>query len=229
MKCVAENVRSIQETIASVCQRIGRNPNEITIIAVTKTFPNEKIIEATQSNIFDIGENFVQELKPKHEAINNERIRWHFIGHLQKNKVKYIAPWIHLIHSVDSLELAKEIDKHSEKNNRKVNILLEVRTTNEETKHGIRPEETIILAKQISLLKNISLNGLMTVGPLSENVEDTRTSFKMLHDLKNDLCTNGIVAPQLSMGMSGDYEVGIEEGATLIRLGTALFGERVYQ
>ncbi|MBM4165731.1 MAG: YggS family pyridoxal phosphate-dependent enzyme [Ignavibacteria bacterium] len=228
MQSIAENVRSVKENIASICKRTGRNPNEITIVAVTKTFPKEIILEVLQTNLFDIGENFVQELREKKEQIHDERIRWHFIGHLQRNKVKYIAPWISVIHSVDSVELAVEINKRAEQSSRTIEVFLEVHTTNEDTKHGIKPEETILIAKEMQKFSNIHLNGLMTMGPLSDNAEDARPSFKMLRKLKTDLYYNGIDAPQLSMGMSGDYEIAIEEGATMIRLGTALFGERKY-
>ena len=228
MQTVAENVYSLQQNIHSVCKKTGRNPSEITIVAVTKVFPFEKIIEASNAGIFDIGENFVQELREKKDKVTNERVRWHFIGHLQKNKVKYIAPWIHLIHSVDSLELAMEINKRAEQSNRIIDILLEVHTTDEETKNGIQPEETITIAKEIQKLKNLKLNGLMTMGPLSDNAEDARPSFRTLRELITELRNNGIETQHLSMGMSGDYEIAIEEGATLVRLGTAIFGERIY-
>ena len=224
MQTVAENVRSTLENISSICKRIGRNPNSVTIVAVTKVFPVEKIIEANNAGIFDIGENFVQELREKKDKVTNERVRWHFIGHLQKNKVKYIAPWIHLIHSVDSLELAMEINKRAEQSNRIIDILLEVHTTDEETKNGIQPEETITIAKEIQKLKNLKLNGLMTMGPLSDNAEDARPSFRTLRELITELRNNGIETQHLSMGMSGDYEIAIEEGSNMIRLGRAIFG-----
>ncbi|MBS4029270.1 MAG: YggS family pyridoxal phosphate-dependent enzyme [Ignavibacteriales bacterium] len=229
MQSVAENVRSIQQNIRSVCKRIGRNSDEISLVAVTKIFPVEKIIEVNQSGIFDIGENFVQELREKKEKLSDEQIRWHFIGHLQKNKVKYIAPWIHLIHSVDSLELCEEINKRAIQHQRIIEVLIEVNSSNEESKYGVKPEGTLWLAKEMQKYSNIKLNGLMTMGPLSENAEDARSCFRMIRELRNEIQQSGINAQHLSMGMSGDYEIAIEEGATLLRLGTAIFGERIYQ
>ena len=225
---IAENLRKIKENIASAYRRSKRTTDEITLVAVTKIFPCETIEEAIRNGIIDIGENFVQELREKKERISDEYIRWHFIGHLQKNKVKYIAPWVYMVHSVDSLSLADELDKRAEQTKRTINFLLEIHTTNEPSKHGIVPEQTLKIAQQLQQFQNISLQGLMTIGPLSENPEDARPSFRLLRELKDDLLCSGINAPQLSMGMSGDYEIAIEEGATIIRLGTALFGKRIY-
>ena len=225
---IAENLQKIKENIASVCKKSNRNSDEIVLVAVTKIFPPEVIQEAARAGIYDFGENFVQEIRDKKEKILNSDIRWHFIGHLQTNKVKYIAPWIFLIHSVDSLSLASELDKRAEQANRKINFLLEIHTTNEATKYGIIADITLHFAQELQKFKNIQLQGLMTMGPLSEKPEDARTSFRCLRELREDLFNNGINAPHLSMGMSGDYEVAIEEGATIIRLGTALFGKRIY-
>lgn len=180
---VSENILKIKQKIWEVCQKVGRNPDEITIVAVTKTVPVEKIKEAINAGIYDIGENRVQELLEKRNSLEN--VRWHFVGHLQTNKVKYIVNFIHLIHSVDSLKLALEIDKRAEKINRPVDVLIEVNTSGEKTKYGVKPEETIEIVKQISEnCKFVHIKGLMTLAAYSPDPENARPMFKMLKKLK---------------------------------------------
>ncbi|CUS78351.1 hypothetical protein JGI7_00204 [Candidatus Kryptonium thompsonii] len=225
---VSENILKIKQKIWEVCQKVGRNPDEITIVAVTKTVPVEKIKEAINAGIYDIGENRVQELLEKRNSLEN--VRWHFVGHLQTNKVKYIVNFIHLIHSVDSLKLALEIDKRAEKINRPVDVLIEVNTSGEKTKYGVKPEETIEIVKQISEnCKFVHIKGLMTLAAYSPDPENARPMFKMLKNLSDEIAKlnlKNVEMKHLSMGMSNDYWIAIEEGATIVRIGTAIFGPR---
>ncbi len=225
---VSENILKIKQKIWEVCQKVGRNPDEITIVAVTKTVPVEKIKEAINAGIHDIGENRVQELLEKRDSVEN--VRWHFVGHLQTNKVKYIVDFIHLIHSVDSLKLALEIDKRAGKINRPIDVLIEVNTSGEETKYGVKPEETIELAKQISEnCKFVRVKGLMTLAAYSPDPENARPMFKLLKNLSDEIAKlnlKNVEMRHLSMGMSNDYLIAIEEGATIVRIGTAIFGSR---
>jgi len=225
---VSENILKIKQKIWEVCQKVGRNPDEITIVAVTKTVPVEKIKEAINAGIYDIGENRVQELLEKRNSLEN--VRWHFVGHLQTNKVKYIVNFIHLIHSVDSLKLALEIDKRAEKINRPVDVLIEVNTSGEKTKYGVKPEETIEIVKQISEnCKFVHIKGLMTLAAYSPDPENARPMFKMLKNLSDEIAKlnlKNVEMKHLSMGMSNDYWIAFEEGATIVRIGTAIFGPR---
>lgn len=223
---VSENIQNIQNRIVSACVRVSRKPEEIKIVAVTKTFGSDSIREAVKADIFDIGENYVQELSRKHDEVNDSRIRWHYIGHLQTNKVKYIVDWIHLIHAVDSLRLGEEISKWAVKIGRTIDVLVEVNTTGETSKFGVQPSDVFDLVINLKKLSSINVSGLMTMGQMSDNPEESRTSFKMLKGIKKSLEQNNYVLPHLSMGMSNDFEVAIEEGATIIRLGTAIFGVR---
>jgi PLP dependent protein len=228
-KMVAENVETIKNRIQEVCLRCGRKPEDVLLLGVSKTFGIEKVREAVSAGLFDLGENYTQELQDKRNQLNDARVRWHFIGHLQTNKVKYIADYIHLIHSVDNDRVAEEIQKRAEKTNRTVDVLIEVHTTDEATKFGVLPEKTIELIKCISALDRVKVQGLMTMGPFSDDPEDSRPSFRQLADLGTMITKEGIenVAMQhFSMGMSHDFEVAIEEGATIVRIGTMLFGER---
>jgi pyridoxal phosphate enzyme (YggS family) len=171
----------------------------------------------------------VQELLQKKEALGIQQIRWHFIGHLQSNKVKYIAEWIHLIHAVDNLALAQEIDKRARQANRTIECLIEVNTTGEQTKFGVKPDETMEFVESLSDLKNICVAGLMTIGPFLPDPEGSRPMFRRLRILKDEMAQlklQNVAMKHLSMGMTGDFEVAIDEGATLIRIGTAIFGKR---
>jgi pyridoxal phosphate enzyme (YggS family) len=171
----------------------------------------------------------VQELSEKREALNDPGIRWHYIGHLQSNKAKSIIDYVHLIHSVDNEHLAQELDRRAEKANRTLDILLEVHTTSETTKFGVLPAKAVEMAKAISILKNVRIQGLMTMGPFSDDPEDSRRSFQQLADLKHKLDKEGIEnvsTRHLSMGMTHDFQVAIEEGATIVRIGTGIFGKR---
>jgi PLP dependent protein len=225
---IAENIEKIRTRIAGTCKRIGKNPDEICVIVVTKTILPDKIIETYNTGQKIFGENKVQELLTKIDKVPGD-IQWHMIGHLQKNKVKFIAGFIDIIHSVDSYELALEINKYAEKFNRTIPILIQVNTSGEISKFGIEPDKTIELVEEISVLKNVKIIGLMTIGMFSEDPEIVRPCFKLLRNLKEDIIKSNIENVEmnhLSMGMTNDFEVAIEEGATMIRIGTAVFGDR---
>jgi PLP dependent protein len=226
---VAENLIEVRNRIVAVCGRSGRKPQDVLLVAVSKTFGWENVREAIGAGQQDFGENYVQELAEKRRAVDDPNVRWHYIGHLQSNKARDIVEFVHLVHSVDNEHLAKELDRRAEKTGRTIDILLEVHTTEEATKFGVLPSKTIDLAKSIAGLKRVRIRGLMTMGPFSEDPNDSRPSFRQLGDLKRGIEAEGIdnvIMRHLSMGMTHDFEVAIEEGATIVRIGTAIFGER---
>lgn len=224
---IAQNVVNIRNRIAAACRRVGRNPEEITLVAVTKRFGTAEIREVLAAGVTDLGENYVQELLAKRRELGEIAARWHFIGHLQTNKVRQIADWIYAVQSVDSARCAREISAHAGKAGRTVEVLVEVNTTGEVSKSGISPDDAAGLAREISTLPAVRLAGLMTMGPLAENPEESRPAFRALANLRNRLSAEGFSLPRLSMGMTNDFEIAIEEGATIVRIGTALFGTRV--
>lgn len=226
---IRENIDTIRRRIAIACARCGRDPNDITLVAVSKTFAAEAIAEAYDAGISDIGENYVQELLAKRAQLSGRSIRWHFIGHLQSNKVKYLVPWIHLIHAVDNVGLAQEIDKRAAQVGARVNILIEVNTTGEQSKFGVRPSAAVEFIKSLAGLRHLCIAGLMTIGPFLPDPEGSRPMFRTLRTLNAELATlaqENVHIQHLSMGMTGDFEVAIEEGATIVRIGTAIFGKR---
>lgn len=225
-----ENLRQIRENIANAAKRVGRNPEDVKLIAVSKTYPVSDIEKAISYGCTDFGENKVQELTGKIEAIDAP-VNWHLIGHLQTNKVKYIIGKTQLIHSVDSLKLAHEVEKQSAKKDVITKILIEVNVAEEVTKNGIYVDEVMPLVKAISELPHIRVEGLMTIAPFVEDPEANRPIFRKLYDLSVDIQKqkfDNINMGVLSMGMSNDYEVAVEEGATHVRVGTAIFGYRDY-
>ncbi|MGI6010369.1 MAG: YggS family pyridoxal phosphate-dependent enzyme [Ruminococcus sp.] len=227
---VQENLKKVREKIEAACKRAGRDPGEVTLIAVSKTKPVEMMKEALEMGQLDFGENKVQEITRKCEELPSE-VRWHMIGHLQRNKVKYIVGLASLIHSVDSYRLAETISQEAVKKKVTVPILLEVNVAGEESKYGVACGETIDLAEQISKLPNIRIEGLMTIAPYVTDPEENRPVFRKLRQLGVDIKAknmNNVNVNILSMGMTGDYEVAIEEGATMVRVGTGIFGERDY-
>ncbi|MDE7031484.1 MAG: YggS family pyridoxal phosphate-dependent enzyme [Lachnospiraceae bacterium] len=227
---IKENLEAVAHTIAAACGQSGRNPEDVTLIAVSKTKPVELLEEAYACGCRDFGENKVQELLDKYEMMPKD-IRWHMIGHLQRNKVKYIVDKVYLIHSVDSLRLAEEISKEAYKKNVCVNILVEVNVANEETKFGTTCEEVVQLVQDIAKLPNICVKGLMTIAPFVENAEKNRPIFSKLKKLAVDIMSeniDNITMEFLSMGMTGDYAVAVSEGATYVRVGTGIFGARQY-
>ncbi len=227
---VHENLAHVEQTIRDACAESGRKREDVTLIAVSKTKPIELLREAYDAGIRDFGENRVQELMEKIPALPPD-IRWHMIGHLQRNKVKYIIDKVHLIHSVDSLRLAEEISREAAKRGLTVDILLEVNIAEEESKFGAGAQEVYELVQQISVLPGIRIHGLMTIAPFTQNAEENRVFFKKLRQLAVDIAEKNIdnvSMDVLSMGMTGDYSVAVEEGATYVRVGTGIFGEREY-
>lgn len=230
-----ENISSIYKRISHAAMRSGRNPEEVTLVAVTKTVDTKRIIEAVNAGLRVFGENRVQEAQRKiHELrslIPESKIEWHLIGHLQKNKARYAVQLFDLIHSVDSISLAEELDKRAKKINKIQRILIQVKLSEEETKHGVPEEDLIPLVEGIRDLKNLKLEGLMTLPPYFEDVEMVRPYFRRLKDIRDRL-NSMLILPSpirdLSMGMSHDFEIAIEEGSTMVRIGTAIFGERMY-
>ena len=226
-----ENLANVEKNIEQACKNAGRSRDEVTLIAVSKTKPVEMLQEIYDENIRDFGENKVQELCSKMGQLPSD-IRWHMIGHLQRNKVKYIVGKVELIHSVDTYRLAEEINIQAKKQNVIVPILVEVNIAHEESKFGISAEDAILLVEEISKLENVRIRGLMTIAPFVENPEDNRLYFRKIKQLSVDITNKNIdnVSMEiLSMGMTGDYEVAIEEGATMVRVGTGIFGARNYK
>lgn len=227
---IQKNIQSVQQNINEACARAGRKPEEVTLIAVSKTKPVSMLLEAYEAGARDFGENKVQELMDKIPQMPDD-IRWHMIGHLQRNKVKYIVGKVWLIHSVDSLRLAEEISREAVKKQVTVNILVEVNVAQEESKFGTTTDETVALVQQIAQLPGIFVKGLMTIAPFVENAEENRDYFRKLKQLSVDISAKNIDNVSmdiLSMGMTGDYVVATEEGATCVRVGTGIFGDRDY-
>ena len=227
---IKDNLQNVEENIRQACLRSGRDVSEVTLISVSKTKPVEMIQEAYEYGKREFGENKAQELKEKYEVLPKD-IKWHFIGHLQTNKVKYVVGRAALIHSVDSLHLAEAIEKESAKKNLISDILIEVNVAHEESKFGLKTEEVEQLVRDIAKFQHIRIKGLMTIAPYVENAEENRNIFKELKTLSVDISNKNIDNVNmdiLSMGMTGDYEVAVEEGATLVRVGTGIFGERNY-
>ena len=225
-----ENYRNVQENIQRACEKVNRSVDEVTLISVSKTKPLSMLQEAYDCGAREYGENKVQEMTEKEGQLPKD-IHWHMIGHLQTNKVKYIAPYVHLIHSVDSLKLAQEINRQGEKCNRSIPILIEVNIAEEESKFGIHKEETYELVRQIATLPHVHICGLMTIAPFVDDPEENRQVFRDLKQLSVDISQknmNNINMRVLSMGMTGDYQVAVEEGATMVRVGTGIFGARNY-
>lgn len=227
---IRDQLYEVEKRIQAACLRAERKREEVTLIAVSKTKPIEVLQEAYDLGVRVFGENKVQELTEKYDALPRD-IHWHMIGHLQTNKVKYIIEKAELIHSVDSLRLAQTIEKEAAKRERTVDILVEVNIAEEESKFGVRAEEAIPFIEKLAHFPHIHVCGLMTIAPFVENPEENRPIFKNLHKLSVDIAHKNIDNVNvniLSMGMTNDYEVAIEEGATMVRVGTGIFGARDY-
>ena len=225
-----DNLKEIENRVQAACERAGRSRDEVTLIAVSKTKPIEDLTEIYNAGVRDFGENKVQELTDKNEKMPKD-IKWHMIGHLQRNKVKYIIDKVELIHSVDSFRLAEEINIQAKKNGIVVPILVEVNIADEESKFGVSKEDAMELVKQIATLDGLTVKGLMSIAPYVVDSEENRPYFHKIKDLSVDISNENIDNVSmdiLSMGMSGDFEVAIEEGATMVRVGTGIFGERNY-
>ncbi len=225
-----ENYYAVKEKVNKALESASRDESEATLIAVSKTKPVEMLQEIYETGCRDFGENKVQELMDKYEVLPKD-IRWHMIGHLQRNKVKYIVGKVFLIHSVDSLRLAQEISKEAIKKDVDVDILIEVNVAKEDSKFGLMQEETISMVEEIAALERVHIKGLMTIAPFVDNPEDNRVYFQKLKELSVDIMQKNIDNVDmnvLSMGMTGDYEVALQEGATYVRVGTGIFGVRDY-
>ena len=224
---ISSNIDSIRQRIAAAAKRANRDPLSIKLMAVTKTVEPERIGKAIDAGLTMLGENYVQEAKDK-IAVIGDAAQWHMIGHLQTNKAKYAVKLFDCVHSVDRLELAQELDKRAGQINRKLNVLIEV-NSGEESKSGIEKTNALELVEQVAHLSNLAVCGLMTMAPYSDNPENSRPYFKALRELRDDINSAGITGismEELSMGMTDDFEVAIEEGATIIRVGRAIFGKR---
>lgn len=227
---ITENLRNVERRIDEACRRSGRKREDVTLIAVSKTKPIEMLREAYDAGARYFGENKVQELADKYEEMSGD-IHWQMIGHLQRNKVKYIIDKAELIHSVDSIRLAETIEKEAAKKGLIANVLLEVNMAREESKFGLMPEEVLDFVKEIVRFRHIRVQGLMTIAPFVEDPEENRIHFANLRKLSVDIVkenVNNVNMSVLSMGMTNDFEVAVEEGATMVRVGTAIFGERDY-
>lgn len=227
-----ERFSKIEEKVAEAARKAGKSRDDIKIIAVSKTHPAEYIIDAMKAGLSVFGENYAQEMRDKHAYFEEHGLQhpeWHFIGHLQRNKVKYVTPFIRMIHAVDSVRLARKIDSEAEKCERKIDILLQVNTSGEESKFGCDPKEIFNLAEEVLKFDNTNIKGLMTIGSFTNDGITNKREFELLRKLKDEVNTKfSLELKELSMGMTNDYELAVEEGATIVRIGTAIFGERDY-
>jgi pyridoxal phosphate enzyme, YggS family len=230
MSAVRDNVRRIRGDIEKAALKSGRMASDVRLMAVTKTVDDDRVMEAIEAGVDIIGENYVQEARRKIEKMG-KTLEWHMIGHLQSNKARYAVRLFDMIHSVDRLNLARELDKRSGAMGRITRILIEVNVSGEETKDGVGSEDAISFVKKVSALENLSIQGLMTMPPWFDDPEEARPYFVSLRELRDSILEENIPnieMSELSMGMSGDYEVAVEEGATIVRVGRAIFGERKY-
>ena len=231
MSMLLDNLNDVEKRIQAACDRSGRKREEVLLVAVSKTKPVEMIEEIMAAGIVDFGENKPQELRDKYEGLP-KNLHFHMIGHLQTNKIKYVIDRAVLIHSIDSIRLAEAVNAEAKKHDRIMPVLVEVNVAQEESKSGFLVEETEEAIREIAKLSNIRVEGLMTIAPFVENAEENRQYFVKLRKLSVDIAAKNIdnvTMHHLSMGMTGDYEVAIEEGATMVRVGTGIFGERNYQ
>ena len=225
MSTIKENLLRVTERIEKAARRVGRDPKEVKLVAVSKTVEAARIKEAIEAGVSILGENYVQEAQKKIEEIGRP-VAWHFIGHLQTNKAKYAIRLFEMIHSLDSLPLAEELNRRAEQGGQVAKVMIEVNISGEATKFGTDEEKVFSIARGILNLNHLSLEGLMTMPPYFDSPEMSRPYYIKLRELKEKMIREGIPLKELSMGMSNDFEIAIEEGATYIRVGTAIFGER---
>ncbi|OQY14160.1 MAG: YggS family pyridoxal phosphate enzyme [Desulfobacteraceae bacterium 4572_187] len=223
-------LQSVMDRIKKAAVSSGRNPETVRLVAVSKTIPSETVRKAIDAGAEILGENYIQEARTKFNDLSSYPVSWHFIGHLQTNKAKYAVRIFDLIHSVDSFKLALELDKQAKKTGKIQHVLIQVNISDESSKSGISLQDTLKLVKEISVLNNLAIKGLMTMPPFFNAPEKVRPFFKNLRSLRDQISKediDNVAIDELSMGMTGDFEVAIEEGATLVRIGTAIFGERI--
>ncbi len=227
---IPQRLQQVKQRMQEAAERTGRSADEVLLVCVTKTRSTEQIAEAVRAGAVALGENYAQEMVAKRTELSDlPQVQWHFIGHLQRNKVKYLAPFCDMIHSLDSLRLAEEINRRAGQHGRKQPVLIEVNCAAEDSKFGTTSDRVLELAEAALQLPNLDLQGLMTMAPYDENPEHSRPVYQQLARLKAQLAAEGLPADalrHLSMGMTQDYEVAIEEGATIVRIGTAIFGPR---
>ena len=223
-----ENIQEIQQQVDAVCQRIGRSPTEVRLLPVTKTLPAERVEQAYQLGFRCFGENRVLEAKGKYEALQHLPIQWILIGHLQTNKVKYVAKFIDEFHALDSIKLAEKLNHRLADAQRILPVFIQVNTSNEQSKFGVKPEQALTLIEQCQQFPQLKIIGLMTLAIHSQDPTEVRRCFQTLRLLRDDIQKTYPDIQRLSMGMSGDFEIAIEEGANMVRIGTAIFGERHY-
>lgn len=229
MSSIADNLAAIKTRIAAVCERVGRDPAGVQLIGVTKTVSLERIREGVEAGVTVLGENYIQEAREKIEALADLQASWHFIGHLQSNKAKMAARWFDFVHTLDRERLARELDRQAHQQGRQISVLIEVNVGHEESKSGVPPESLIPLFRAVAPCDGLVVRGLMALPPYLDDPEQVRPYLRRLRELLDRLREAGTAPEQLtelSMGMSHDFEVAIEEGATMVRIGTALFGER---
>ena len=228
---IKNNLRHIRARINQACETAGRDPNEVKLLLATKTVSAEKINAAIDLGETLIGESRAQELHGKYQQLNLDQAHLHFIGHLQTNKVNQVLRYSSFIHSVDRLRLAERLHRRLTNENREIDILIQVNTSYEESKFGVRPEDTFTLIEQLAAFNTLNIKGLMTIGKLSSNADESRQCFRLLKSIQQEIKEKnypGVQMDILSMGMSGDFDIAIEEGSTMVRVGTAIFGERMY-
>ena len=226
---IKENLEQVRQNIANAATRGGRKPDDIILVMATKTVEPERIREAIRAGGHIVAENKVQEALKKYEVLKNEDAEWHFIGHLQTNKIKDVLKFADMIHSVDRLSLAEKLDQRLQQEGRSLDILVQVNTSHEESKYGVAPEEALSLVKQTARYDTLKIHGLMTIGLFTKDEVKIRKCFKVLKEINDNIVKEGIDRVDmkyLSMGMSGDYQIAIEEGANMVRIGTAIFGAR---
>lgn len=226
---IKENLEQVKQNIASAATKAGKKPEDIILVIATKTVEPERIREAIRAGVHIIAENKVQEALKKYEVLKGEDAEWHFIGHLQTNKIKDVLKFADMIHSVDRLSLAEKLDQRLQQEGRSLDILVQVNTSHEESKYGVAPEEAIALVKQTARYDTLKIQGLMTIGLFTKDEVKIRKCFKVLKEINDNIVKEGIDRVHmkyLSMGMSGDYQIAIEEGANMVRIGTAIFGAR---
>lgn len=231
MKNITHNLKVIHNRIQQACKKANRKSKDIRLLLATKTIDSDRINFALQQGENLVGENKVQELKQKWTAIKEQNPEVHFIGHLQSNKIKEVLKWATCIESIDKLSLAEKLQKRLEFEEKEIDVYIQVNTSFEDSKFGVLQKNTIALVKEVSKFKNIHIKGLMTIGLLSSESTKVRKCFKLLKQLQQEIISlqiPNVEMTELSMGMSGDLEIAIEEGATIIRVGTAIFGERIY-
>ena len=222
---IAENLAAVRARVDAAASRAGRDPSEISLVAVTKEVEPEAAKEAVEIGLVDLGENRVQELRKKQEALADLEVRWHMIGTLQRNKVAQVVGRVALIHSVDSVSLAEAIGRRAEAENVSQDVLLEVNAGEEQSKHGVAPDDALEVARGLLDIKGLRLRGFMTVAPQGHE-QAARSSFRVLRELRDGMRAQAPDVTELSMGMTEDFEIAIEEGATIVRIGTAIFGPR---